>query len=633
MNAITSIFSTIGLSVAHAVAQPDFAIRVWAPLILVAFGCVVWLLVLIVMRNRMRDAPAKAARSKLRGGWLKRVLAQRSSRSYSTSGGVMFKHSVAFTLSLLLAACGGSVTPDVAATAGSAGQAAKSWRDPVPQPPPPANMPAPNTPQFFAATADEFAHSQGRGLDQQSNLDYLARIAPLGADYLVQSQGTLLGSDDHPFVHDPYVQDWGTTQGQIQDVVIVNRYGAKLNARFYSPKLPFKDPVTGEISNGPFPTLVFIPGLGPDHADSTNDHFANYEGSLEQLAAHGYVVLGVNPQGQGGSEYFAPPSPYCDPKGDWTKPQELGLVEKGPCAGQLTPIPPFTGQNADTYNRSPDGGLVIGLVVQPRIDAKDTWDETETDFDNGRPRFVFPAWDAVAWLSSSQNPWRDLVDESRLGMVGHSTGADAATVAGNGDPQHRFIATVAWDGHGLPPDTMEAAVPSLFIQNEEQALFGPYTEPPHDEYLPAYRMEQRFMADGVDSMLLTLRGSNHYECGYYWYPLSLAPIINVSSKGGAVNMYYTVAWFDRWLKGGKTAHTRGDESVQADDARRRLLARTFDDSTDKTAMGQGTFDPVTQQNVPYKISGENVADHLTFFLHSQVAFDGMTCLDWQAGCE
>lgn len=533
----------------------------------------------------------------------------------------LVKQIPALALVLALTACGAaseqSATADRQVTA-------KSWRDPVPAPPPPANMPAPNTPQFFAAAADEFAYSQGRGHDQQSNPDYLAKIAPL------------LAGD---FSHDPYAQDWETTQGQIQDVVIVNRYGAKLTARLYAPKLPFTDPVTGEISNGPFPTIIFLPGLGAKgKANSVNDHFPYYEGSLEQLAAHGYIVLGVSPQGQGGSEYFAPPSPYCDLKGDWTQPQELGLVEQGPCAGwDVQGHPPYTGQYANIYNAvvttAPDADLAT-FLAHARTEPAAAWDEIATGYEVWRPRFVFPALDAATWLSSSENPWRDLIDESRLGIVGHSAGADGATVAGNGDPKHRFSATASWDGGGLPPDTMLATIPSLFIHTEQQTFFGPYTVPPPDEHIAAYRMEQRFMADGVDSMMLALRGSDHYECGYFPYPESLAPILfNVSSKGGAVNLYYTVAWFDRWLKGAKTSQHRGDEKVQAEDARRRLLARVFDDSTDKTAMGQGTFDPLTQQNVPYKIAGENVADHLTFFLHSQLAFDGVKCLDWQAGCK
>jgi len=539
----------------------------------------------------------------------------------------------------LLAGCtdGG----DAASTAEhySDGEVSASWHDPVPASPPPANMPAPGTPEFIAAAAADYEYSQGRGLDQQANPDYNEKVAPLVADYIVQSQGAQL-SIDHPVFHDPYIEAWGSTVGQIQDVEFLNRYGAKLTARFYAPKVPYTDPVTGKSSSGPFPTIVFIPGFSPSSPDSPNDHLSFYEGMLEHIAAHGYVVLGVNPQGQGGSEQFAPPNPYCDANGSWKQPQELGLVEQGACAGQEPAPPAYSGDFAGFYNPLsadvPIAGDAAAFLLQNHVDTEASFGDTQQFYIGFRPRFVFPALDAAGWLTSTLDPWRALIDESRIGIVGHSAGADAAIVAGNGDPLHRFKVAVAWDGYGLPPDTMSAAVPSLFIHTELQPSLGPYTDSPHDEYFPAYRMAQRFRADGVDSMLVALRGSNHPEFGYIPYqllnPITLGPFNNASSKGGAVSTYYTVAWFDRWLKGSGGVTASGDAGVQARDAQRRLLARFFDDSTDKTAIGQGTFDAATQQNVPYHIAGENIADHLTFFLHSQVAFDGKTCLDWQAGC-
>jgi hypothetical protein len=126
-------------------------------------------------------------------------------------------------------------------------------------------------------------------------------------------------------------------------------------------------------------------------------------------------------------------------------------------------------------------------------------------------------------------------------------------------------------------------------------------------------------------LMIALRGSTHSEWMYVPYALAnpIAPLTNASSKGGAVSFHYTLAWFDRWLKGGR----------HKDDARRRLLARTFDASADASSIGSGTYDPWTQRNVPYRIEGESVADHLSLLFLSQAAIEHVRCEDLQAGCQ
>jgi len=514
---------------------------------------------------------------------------------------------------------------------------AESWRTPVPAPPPPANMPPAQSPQFLSAAVAEFAWSQGRGIDQQVNTDYVSRTSVLIPDFMLKSGGGQNLNFDHPIFHDPYVAGWGATRGRIRDVKVINRYGARLDARFYAPKLPFIDPVTGKASSGPFPTVIFIPGYSGYFEDSASSHFAPHEGALEQIAEHGYIVLAVSPQGQGGSETFSPPSPYCDPNGAWKQSSEIGLHELGACAGQDGPDPLLVGANSTCYNKLAafPFGISVAVVLQSHLDPKSALD-VDRFYDSFRTRFVYAALDAATWLASSADPLRSQVDLTRLGVMGHSAGSDAAVVSANGDPKHRFKVAVAWDDTAAPPDTFGPTVPTLLVRTELLPAFGPYTYPPHDEYFGGYRVGQRFLRQHVASMMLTLRGSNHEEFNYVPYslldPLSLGPLTNTSSRGGLVTRYYSIAWLDRWLKGATTSLPRGDEAQQIADARRRLLARTFDDSADRTSSGQGTFDPVKYVNVPYRIAGERVADHLTFFLHSQLSFDGLTCLDWQQGC-
>ncbi len=518
-------------------------------------------------------------------------------------------------------AASASPTPAAAPTDARAAPGKVQWRKPRDPVAPPAALPPANSPEYFARVVQDRAYAEGRGLDQASNPAYLAATAPLLADYAAS------GQTDQKIRHDPFRLDWGTTRGMEQDVEFLNRYGARLKAKLWGPKLPHTDPLTGVSSMGPFPTVMFIPGAGLPAANSTYYAFADYEAQLQQLAENGYVVLAVAPQGQDGSEYFVPPHPLCDPNGAWRQPQEMGLQELGECAGQQGPLPRFTGENAVVYNLlgdlSPDAATVA-FLLQLQLDEEGSNEAFVGNYDSFRTRFVFPALDGADWLLSGDNPWRTLVDEKRLGITGHSAGADAALVAGNGDPKKRFKAIVTWDGYGLPPETVPARVPTLLQVSEEQNAYIVFKQPPANHFAPAYRNYQTLADAKVPTMLVALRGSNHAEWSYIPYAIAnpIAPLTNASSEGGQVAHYYTLAWFDRWLKLG-----RNDP-----EAERRLLARQFDGSADRTAIGSGTYDAVTQSNVPYRLAGETVAEHLSALFLSGVAFGGVRCDDWQAGC-
>ena len=503
--------------------------------------------------------------------------------------------------------------PEMAATAG----VGKSWRDPQPPVDPPANQP-PAGPAFVARATDDRVRAEGRGADQQSNLDYIQRTAPWVLDYIASGQA------DQKILHDPYRIDWGQTRGMEQDIEFLNRYGAKLRGKLWGPKVPYTDPLTGMASAGPFPALVFMPGAANPTANTVYDGLAGYEPQLQQLAESGYIVLAVSPQGQGGSEHFEPPHPMCDPQGAWKLPQELGLRELGECAGHHGPVT-YSGKYSELYNViAPVAGPPDPAVLYLADDEEGLTRLLADNYDSFRPRFVFAALDATDWLLSDANPWRGLVNPERLGMLGHSAGADAALVVVNGDPARRFGAAASWDGYGLPPDTVEPRLPTLLMRGESQNVLGPYVVPPSDHLWPAYRNYRRFADEDQHAMLITLRGSTHLEWQYVPYALinPVAPLFNASSKGGQISHYYTLAWFDRWLKGPQ----------YVEDARRRLLARSFDASADRTSIGSGTYDFATQSNVPYRLEGEDVSEHLSVFYLSQIAFDGVSCNDMQAGC-
>src|SRR5439155_88348 len=67
-----------------------------------------------------------------------------------------------------------------------------------------------------------------------------------------------------------------------------------------------------------------------------------------------------------------------------------------------------------------------------------------------------------------------------------------------------------------------------------------------------------------------------------------------SRYGAIVSLYYTLGWFDRYLRG-------------RPDALGRLTATRFDASADVHSISGGRFDPQTGQNVPARIAGQPVA--------------------------
>jgi len=494
----------------------------------------------------------------------------------------------------------------------------RTARDPLP---PPANQPPADSPQFAARALEDYVYATGRGRDQSSHPDYIAITAPWIPEYF---------AGDQRILHDPYRLDWASTRGMAQDVEFKNRYGARMRGKLFGPRLPYTDPHSGGTHSGPFPAVLFIPGHAPPKADSIYEGFAGYEGQLQQLAENGYIVFAVGPQGQEGSEYFTPPHPMCDPDGAWREPQEIGLTEPGECAGQDGAWLPMTGDYAAVYGPlegNGDAGAFAAFLLQTRLEEDAAAQTTIDTYDVFRPRFVFAALDGVKWLLSEDNPWGHLVDRKRIGITGHSAGADAALVAANGDPKRRFAAAVTFDTHGLPPDATPARVPTLLQQAENMNTNGPWTAAPAERYSASFRSYATLTENRVPAMLVTLRGSTHVEWSYIPYrqhnPVVTiaAPFINASSEGDAVGHYYALAWFDRWLY-----------PERAEGARNRLLARNFDDSADRTSIGSGTYDLLTQGNVPYRLQGEAVADHLSVWFVSGVAFDGTSCDDWQAGC-
>lgn|GEM_PF-1351343 len=249
--------------------------------------------------------------------------------------------------------------------------------------------------------------------------------------------------------------------------------------------------------------------------------------------------------------------------------------------------------------------------------------------------------DVIEWLFSTPTAplangnsfpyWQDL-NRDLVGIAGHSQGASTASLIGQIDP--RFSAIVAWDNLttitsgwvdriGIsPPADVAIRTPALGFSADYYFTPTVYEEAPE----PATSNTQggrgrgagphpkdlgynELKAAKVDTMLLILRAGTH---------LDYSPLGGGASRyGEAVINYYTLAWFDRYLKG------KVDADI-AEDAFRRLTAARFDDSYDRHNISQGRYDPELATaadpylgNLPYLIKDMDVRNRLSFYFKSR----------------
>jgi dienelactone hydrolase len=224
----------------------------------------------------------------------------------------------------------------------------------------------------------------------------------------------------------------------------------------------------------------------------------------------------------------------------------------------------------------------------------------DTHYDNTRA--------ALDYFLSRGNPRRAELDPHHIGLAGHSAGGVAVSRLGQED--RRVSAVVSWDrAQSSPmPSRLRLRTPALFqvadfnCQRVPVCVPQPYGSPP-DPKGPGNKDEdfRRVRAAGVDSMKIALRAATHLDFTQF------SPGTG-SRYGAVVSFYYTLAWFDRYLRG-------------SGDALGRLTARTFDGSADVHSISGGTFDSQTGQNVPARIAGQSVANRLSFHFRSACFLD------------
>jgi len=368
-------------------------------------------------------------------------------------------------------------------------------------------------------------------------------------------------------------------RGRVQAISFPAADGATLNGYVFEP--PASVP-------GPYPAVVITTG-------SIQGYQQMYFWAAEGLAEAGYMVLTYDVQGQGNSDTF-PASSNCP--------------NPNSCQGV-----PFQ-QSYNFYQGTEDAlNYLFSTPVSP--------------------------YASPSAPGSTYNPAYADLDTARVGIAGHSLGASAVSQVGQCDPRVKAIA--AWDNlaptsgpcnrpglvTGFPagtPANPTDAVPALGFNSEYFFNPEPMSSPPDPQSKAA--AYQQLTQAGTDAMQVGLRSSMHLEYSYVPY------ILPASRLGERVAFYYTLAWFDRYLRGSSTAYDR-------------LIGQTFDDSADVHSIGAGTYDPAAAAanptdtaagNVPYRIQGLPVADRLSFYYDSEYSLtppggtSKSTCPDMRAGC-
>jgi dienelactone hydrolase len=315
-----------------------------------------------------------------------------------------------------------------------------------------------------------------------------------------------------------------------------------------------------------------------------------YWGLAATLAKHGYVVLTYDVQGQGRSDTF------------------------GEVPDTLEGVPSQVGE--PFYDGTEDAlNFLLSTRQHPYEPAKSC--TTATSHAAKQNQRVQQGFDAPF------DPFYKLIDQSRIGIAGHSLGAAAVSYVGQEDP--RVDATVAWDNLGSSataqppacasaPDTrkpMQITKPAMGMSNDYFLTPEPYTSDPdplsHNKGYLAYRKA------GVDSMQVNTRGGTHYE--YSFLPGNTAPYPfgAATLRGNDMAAWYTTAWMDRYVK------CQGDRACKADADRRLLTNRWRDDSL------EGQVDTNNDPNL------------YSFYLRSQYDIhtaggNEVACNDMRTGC-
>ena len=336
----------------------------------------------------------------------------------------------------------------------------------------------------------------------------------------------------------PESDPWYGTIGVVTPVNFYDSEGARLNGRVWAPA----NPDTGKT----YPGITITSG-------SVQAPETLYWWAAQLLVEHGYIVMTFDVRAQGRSDSRAS-------NGDGGSNANSAVFRRN------------TIDAIEFFFSTPDSPYTHNLEGQPGP-MQDMGMAATTDF----------------------NPIHALLDRDRFGIAGHSLGATGVSVV-QGESEwpgatlsaNPVKAMVAWDNLALATNldgiTVTPRVPSMGQSADYFLDPTPYaSRPDEEEKNVGFKL---WTDSSVPSYQINIRGAAHYE----W---SLLPSFPASSwEGGKVidaagtdigtgwaqpvAQYYTLAWFDRWLKvEGETGFDTADARLLNDTLFRDRLSYYF----------------------------------------------------------
>jgi dienelactone hydrolase len=278
-----------------------------------------------------------------------------------------------------------------------------------------------------------------------------------------------------------------------------------------------------------------------------------YWWAAQTLAKAGYVVITSDPQGQGRSDQFG----------------------AGADAGEGV----HSQVRGNTFYDGTQDALdfLLSTAARPFCPRESRSGTSHCDKQQRR---------VAEGRNAAHNPFGDLVDPERIGIAGHSYGASGVSWIAQQDT--RVDGVVAWDAMCDPsaPDAEGDARCSPGGQGGQVALRVPslnltvdYLTGRDRKSSPPDPMEKSqaslaFSEAGIDTGSIAIRGGTHFEFSYL-----PSTSFRATLRGIDLSAWYTLAWFDKYVKVDPTAD-------------RRLLSPRW-----RTDPGDLEIDPAGQGNL------------------------------------
>ena len=316
---------------------------------------------------------------------------------------------------------------------------------------------------------------------------------------------------------DVRLYDWVRNgHGIVRQVLFTARSGATLSGHVWATQ------------SGPAQRPGIVITNGSIQAPETLYWFA-----AQSLAKAGYVVLTFDPQQQGRSD---------------TNGEAPDQDEGTPAQTDGRPFFDGTVDALDFFFSTPEAPF------RPRPSC-----------DSGTSHAPKQERRVALGLNAAHNPFAGMLDHSRVGIAGHSFGASGVSYVGQADPRVRAI--VAWDNlrrpepngggrttvEGCPADP--SARREVPITKPALGMAADYfsSEPRTEDPDPLEKSEasRAYSEAGVDTGEIVIRGGTHFE--YSFLP---DPAFGATLRGIDLATWYTIAWFDKYVKGDPSADSR-----------------------------------------------------------------------------